>query len=232
MPLCTTDGSAPTLAADHYLYRGQCLAMEQLAHVNKWSPTVADGTAAGSYKLVAWRTKLGLVAWRGTVGGRPHAFTQLRSTYRHEADSAIGFQMFNDPAQMGSARRLHRLGEQRRVRVQLVLRQLHRVGVLQLRAATRCGPPGPNPNLPMKAEPAYEWQGFDPATNTATYAPLAAHPSSVNQDYYVSWNNKQAKDFGARGRQLQLRRGAPGRPAGPPAQGGPGGRPEVRPGAR
>ena len=37
----------------------------------------------------------------------------------------------------------------------------------------------------------------NPATNTATYTPAAAHPQSVNQDYYVSWNNKQAKDFGA-----------------------------------
>ncbi|WP_194822826.1 penicillin acylase family protein [Micromonospora sp. S-DT3-3-22] len=195
VPLCTTDGSAPTLAADHYLYRGQCVAMEQLAHVNKWSPTLADGTAKGSYKLVAWRTKLGLVSWRGTVGGKPHAFTQLRSTYRHEADSAIGFQMFNDPTQMGSADAF--VASANNVEyafnwfyVNSTESAYFNSGLNPVRAA------GSNPNLPMKAEPAYEWQGFDPATNTASYAPLAAHPRSVNQDYYVSWNNKQAKDFG------------------------------------
>src|SRR5581483_9839008 len=97
VPLCTVDGSAPTTASDHYLFHGQCLAMEVLQRNNSWTPTVADGTAAGSYQLKAFRTKYGLVSWRGTVGGQPVAFTQLRSTYRHEADSAIGFQMFDDP---------------------------------------------------------------------------------------------------------------------------------------
>ncbi|BCL12826.1 penicillin acylase family protein [Micromonospora sagamiensis] len=196
VPLCTPDGSAPTLGSDHYLFRGQCLPMEKLSHVNAWKPTLADSTPAGSYRLVTWRTKLGLVAWRGTVGGRPHALTQLRSTYRHEADSAIGFQLFNDPAQMGSADAF--IASANNVDyafnwfyVNSTESAYLNSGLNPLRAA------GSNPNLPMKAEPAYEWQGFDPATNTARSAPLSAHPQSKNQDYYVSWNNKQAKDFGA-----------------------------------
>ncbi|WDZ84227.1 penicillin acylase family protein [Micromonospora cathayae] len=196
LPLCTTDGSAPTLTSNHYLYRGQCLPMEELSHVNRWKPTAADSTPAGSYKLVAWRTKLGLVAWRGTVAGKPHAFTQLRSTYRHEADSAIGFQMFNDPAQMGSADAFIASANN----VEFAFNWFYvnstesaylNSGANPVRAA------GSNPNLPMRADPAYEWQGYDPATNRASYAPLAAHPQSKNQDYYISWNNKQAKDFGA-----------------------------------
>ncbi|EEP70787.1 penicillin acylase [Micromonospora sp. ATCC 39149] len=195
VPLCTTDGSAPTLTSDHYLYRGQCVAMEQLAHTNKWKPTAADTTPAGSYKLVAWRTKLGLVAWRGTVGGKPHAFTQLRSTYRHEADSAIGFQMFNDPTQMGTADAFVASASNVEYAfnwfyVNSTQSAYFNSGLNPLRA------PGSNPNLPMKAEPAYEWQGFQPDTNTASYAPRSAHPNSVDQDYYISWNNKQAKDFG------------------------------------
>ena len=103
MPLCTTDGTAPTLRSNRYLYHGQCLAMEVLEQRNSWSPTLADSTPAGSYTLRALRTKYGLVAYRGMVNGQPTAFTKLRSTYRHEADSAIGFQAFNDPAAMGSA---------------------------------------------------------------------------------------------------------------------------------
>ncbi|MEV4492103.1 penicillin acylase family protein [Micromonospora coxensis] len=194
LPLCTTDGSAPTLASNRYLYRGSCLPMEEISHVNRWSPTTADGTPAGSYKLVAWRTNLGLVAWRGTVDGRPHAFTQLRSTYRHEADSAIGFQMFNDPAQMGTADAFVTAANNVEYAfnwfyVNSTQSAYFNSGLNPVRAA------GADPNLPMRA--AYEWQGYDPATNTAAYAPLAAHPRSVDQDYYISWNNKQAKDFGA-----------------------------------
>ncbi|MEV4756211.1 penicillin acylase family protein [Micromonospora sp. NPDC049559] len=196
LPLCTTDGSAPTLASNRYLYRGQCLAMEELSHVNSWKPTTADGTPAGSYRIVAWRTRLGLVAWRGTVGGRPYAFAQLRSTYRHEADSAIGFQLFNDPAAMGSAAAFLDAANQVEYAfnwfyVNSTESAYFNSGLNPIR------PAGANPNLPTKAEPAYEWQGYQPETNRAEYAPAAAHPNSVNQDYYVSWNNKQAKDFGA-----------------------------------
>ncbi|GIG92965.1 penicillin acylase family protein [Plantactinospora endophytica] len=196
VPLCTTDGSAPTLASNSYRYRGQCLAMEEISHVNSWQPTVADGTAAGSYTMVARRTRLGLVGWRGTVGGVPHAFTQLRSTYRHEADSAIGFQMFNDPAAMGTAAQFTSAAAEigyafNWFYVNSRQSAYYNSGLNPVRAA------GSNPNLPMRAEPAYEWQGFDAGTNTAAYHPASAHPNSVDQDYYVSWNNKPAADYGA-----------------------------------
>ncbi|MFC7548605.1 penicillin acylase family protein [Plantactinospora sp. GCM10030261] len=196
VPLCTTDGSAPTLTTNRYRYRGQCLAMEELSHVNAWKPTLADSTPAGSYKLVAWRTALGLVGWRGLVDGAPHAFVRLRSTYRHEADSAIGFQMFNDPAAMGDAAAFTAAAGA----VGFAFNWFYVNSAQAAYVNSGLNPvrrPGANPNLPMKAEPAYEWQGYDPTTNTADYLPLASHPQSVDQDYYVSWNNKQAKDFGA-----------------------------------
>lgn len=196
LPLCTTDGSSPTLASNKYLHRGVCTAMEELSHTNAWTPTTADGTAAGSYKLVAYRTKLGLVAWRGTVGGVPTAFTHLRSTYRHEADSAIGFQMFNDPAAMGSPADFKTAAGNvgyafNWFYVNSTDSAYFMSGANPVRAA------GHNQNLPVRGDAAYEWQGYNPANNTAVYASNATHPQSVNQDYYVSWNNRQAKDFGA-----------------------------------
>lgn len=185
LPLCTTDGSAPTLASNRYLHEGQCKAMEELSHVNSWRPTVADGTPAGSYRIVAWRTALGLVAWRGTVGGQPYAFTQLRSTYGREAQSAIGFQMFNDPAAMGSADAFITAASNVEYAfnwfyVNSTQSAYFNSGRNPIRAA------GADPNLPMS--PQYGWTGF---------APASAHPQSIDQDYYVSWNNKQARDFSA-----------------------------------
>ena len=85
-------------------YVAKCYGhLETLRKRNSWKPNTADPTPAGSYDLVIKRTKYGLVTWRGMVNGVPTAFTTLRSTYLHEADSAIGFQMFNDPDEMGSA---------------------------------------------------------------------------------------------------------------------------------
>jgi acyl-homoserine lactone acylase PvdQ len=196
VPLCTVDGSAPTAQSDHYLYHGQCLAMEVLERNNAWTPNTADSTPAGSYRLIALRTKYGLVSWRGSVGGQPVAFTQLRSTYRHEADSAVGFQMYDDPSVMTSASGF--LDAASHVGyafnwffVNSTDSAYFNSGNDPVRAA------GANPNLPTRADPAYEWQGWNPDANTATYIPDNQHPQAINQDYFISWNNKQAKDFSA-----------------------------------
>ena len=194
--LCTTDGSTPTTASTHYLYHGQCLAMESLTQTDAWNPTLADSTAAGSYRLTALRTNYGLVTWRGKVGGTPVAFTSLRSTYRHDADSAIGFQMFNEPDQMGSPAAFTNSAAQIKFSfnwfyVNSTDSAYYTSGSEPVRPATA------DPNLPTWGDPAYEWAGWNPATNTATYQPASAHPQAVDQDYFASWNNKQAKDFSA-----------------------------------
>ena len=84
--------------AYHYMYKGRCLAMEKLVRVNSWTPSVADMTPAGSETLTAYRTVHGIVYARGTVHGKPVAFVHARSTYFHEADSALGFADLNNPS--------------------------------------------------------------------------------------------------------------------------------------
>jgi acyl-homoserine lactone acylase PvdQ len=196
VPLCNVNGSAPTPQSQAYLFHGVCTPMEQLARTNSWTPTLADTTPAGSYQLVAYRTKYGLVAWRGTVGGQPVAFTQLRSTYRHEADSAIGFQAFNDPAAMGSPSQF--IASASDVGYAFNWFYVNSTGTAYYNSgANPVRKAGANPNLPTKAEAAYEWSGWNADTNTADYTPVAQHPQSTGQDYFVSWNNKQSKDFGA-----------------------------------
>ncbi len=160
-------------------------------------------------QAVAWRTRLGLVGWRGTVGGAPHAFTQLRSTYGREADSALGFQMFNDPAAMGTASAFLDSAQQRRVRLQLVLRQLHRVGVLQLRAQ-------PGTRRRQQPEPADEGRarlrvaGLRPGYRHRPLRPPLG-PPALDQPGLLHQLEQQAGQ-GLRGgrRQLQLRRRTPG----------------------
>jgi hypothetical protein len=194
--LCDPAGGTATVDSGHYLYHGTCTAMETLRKTNSWRPNVADSTAAGSYDLVIKRTKYGLVTWRGTVGGQPTAFTSLRSTYRHEADSAIGFQMFNDPAQMGDAAAFTASASTigfafNWFYVNSGQAAYFMSGSVPVRSAVS------DPSLPMTADAAHEWAGHDPDTNTAQYMAPSTHPQTTSQDYLVSWNNKQAKDYGA-----------------------------------
>jgi acyl-homoserine lactone acylase PvdQ len=194
--LCEPGGGTATLNSNGYLYHGSCLPMDVLRQDNAWTPNTADPTPAGSYRLITYRTKYGLVSWRGLVGGQPTAFTSLRSTYRHEADSAIGFQMFNDPAAMGDAAGF--MASAANVGYAFNWFYVNSTQAAYFNSGNNpVRPAGADPNLPMRGDAAHEWVGWNPDTNVANYVPLSAHPQSVNQDFYVSWNNKQARDYSA-----------------------------------
>jgi len=194
--LCEPGGSAPTLQSMHYRFRGQCLPIEVLRKRNEWKPSLADSTPAGGYTLVAQRTKLGIVRHRGLADGKPSVFTVLRSTYFHEADSGIGFSMFNDPAAVKSASDFQHAA----YRVGYTFNWLYvdaddtayfNSGANPVRTA------GTDSNFPIRAEQQYEWRGWNPDTNMADYTPFEQRPQGINQDYYTSWNNKQAPKFRA-----------------------------------
>ncbi|MDI3418935.1 penicillin acylase family protein [Streptomyces luteolus] len=192
--LCESDGSAPTKQSTHYRHRGDCLPMEKLEKKNAWKPTLADSTAAGSYRLQVFRTKYGIVTHRATVDGKPVAYTSLRSTYQHEADSIIGFQMFNDPSYVKDAESFQKAAEHIGYAFNWFYADSRDTAYYNSGSNPQRAE-GVDPSFPVKAEKAYEWRDFDPTDNTAAYTPPAEHPQSVNQDYYISWNNKQAKDF-------------------------------------
>ena len=191
--LCEPDGSAPTTASMHYRYRGDCIAIEVLDRTNSWSPTLADATAAGTQRLHAERTKLGLVSGRATIKGKPIAYTRLRSTYLHEVDSALGFADFNDPGKVHDAASFQRAA----YRIGYTFNWLYaddrdiayfNSGNNPQRAAGVTG------QLPMPAR--LPWRGFDADRNTAAYTSFAKHPQAINgQPYLTSWNNKQAHGY-------------------------------------
>ncbi|MET9902173.1 penicillin acylase family protein [Streptomyces sp. NPDC006446] len=178
----------------HYLYHGTCTAMDKVERTNSWKPTVADGTAAGSYRMQVYRTKYGPVAYRATVGGKKVAYTTLRSSFMHEADSIIGFQMLNDPDYVKSPATFRSATEHINYTFNWFYADsahtaYYNSGDNPVRAS------GVDAEFPVWARAAYDWRNWDPATNTASYTPASAHPNSVDQDYYISWNNKQAKDY-------------------------------------
>jgi acyl-homoserine lactone acylase PvdQ len=192
------DTFAEVLCRDafHYRYKGRCLKMRKLSHTNSWHPTVADSTPAGSEKLTAYRTVHGIVYARGKVHGKHVAFVSARTTYMHEADSSLGFSALNDPA------RVHDVASFRRaindinfgfnwgyIDAKHVAYQ--QSGWLPVRAS------GTSPDFPVLGTGAYDWQGFNARKHTMKVLSNAQRPHTVDQDYIVSWNNKQAPGFAA-----------------------------------
>ena len=194
--LCNTNGTAPTTSSTAYLDNGVCTPMTEIEQADSWSPTLADETAAGSYDLVMYRTNFGLVEYTATINGQPVAYTEQRSTYMHEADSAIGFMMFNNPSIMGTPAGFESAASNvdfdfNWFYVNSANTAYFNSGMNPERAA------GTDPNLPLWGTTADEWTDWSPTAYTETDTPASAHPNSENQDYYVSWNNKQALDYSA-----------------------------------
>ncbi|MEV6898032.1 penicillin acylase family protein [Amycolatopsis sp. NPDC051372] len=198
LPLCDPSGKPATKDSNYYVYQGQCLPMDTVERKNSWSPTVADGTAAGSYTLRSYRTKYGPVVSRATIGGKPVAYASLRSSYFHEVDSLIGFQEFNDPDFIHSAADFQRAASDVNFTFNWFYADSKDVayfnsGANPVRNSTV------DPMMPVWGDKGYDWQGWNPDGNKANYTPASQHPQSVNQDYYVSWNNAQAKGYASGG---------------------------------
>ena len=185
VPLCEPGGGTPTKNSQYYVDHGQCVPIERLERHNEWYSSLGSSEPAGSYTLVALRTKFGIVTHRGTVGGRPVLFTKLRSTYGNEAGSALGFMQFNDPDRIHSAADFQRAASNIGYTFNWFYTDASSIAYFNS-GDNPIRPSGADPNLPTWS--SYEWQGFTPA---------AQHPQVVNQDYLTSWNNKQAPGFSA-----------------------------------
>ena len=182
--------------AYHYLYKGQCVPMDKLVDVDSWTPNASDKTPPGTETLTAYRTVHGIVYARGTVHGKAVAFVHARSTYFHEADSAIGFEQLNDPAFLTGPAAFQQAASHINFLFNWGYVDANHTSYYMSGWMPQLAP-GASPDFPILGTGQYDWKGYDPATHDATWLPFAAHPHTTDQAYMVSWNNKQAPGWSA-----------------------------------
>jgi hypothetical protein len=170
--------------------------MDKLVDVDSWHPNVLDQTPPGTETLTAYRTVHGIVYARGTVHGKPVAFVHARSTYFHEADSAIGFSELNDPNYVTGPASFQRAASH--------IAFLFNWGYVDANHTSyyMSGwmpqfPNGVSAAFPVLGTGQYDWKGYNPSIHDATWLPAAAHPHTTDQGFMVSWNNKQAPGWSA-----------------------------------
>jgi len=191
------DTFAEVLCEDefHYLYKGQCVPMERLERTNTWTPTATEPeTPPGSETLTVYRTVHGIVYARGRVGGKDVAFASARTTYFHEADSAIGFSELNEPGFVTGPKQFQQAASDINFGFNWAYVDADHIayylsGWLPERARHT------SPDFPILGTGEYDWQGFDPALHTMTTLPFNKHPQAIDPPFLVSWNNKQAPGF-------------------------------------
>ncbi|HET9074844.1 MAG TPA: penicillin acylase family protein [Solirubrobacteraceae bacterium] len=198
VPLCNPSGGAVSTSSDFYRYHGSCVAMQALTDSESWKPNLADSTPAGSATFTTYRTAYGLVTARATVHGRPVAYTNLRSTYFHELDSALGFAAFNTPAQIRSPQQFFHAANQIGYTFNWFYADNKHIGYFNS-GLNPVRAPHTDPLFPSWASSA--WAGYrgtpqlSPQTLVERDTPQSAHPQVVDQAYLTSWNNKQAPAY-------------------------------------
>ncbi len=200
LPLCDPSGGKPTVNSSYYLYKGQCQKVEVLSRTNSWTPNAADQTPPGSETLTAERTPLGVVTGRATVHGKPVIYVTDRTTYFHEVDSALGFKDMNDPSKVSSPQDFqHAMSKVGYAFNWFYVDNKHTAyfnsGADPVRNSAV------NPNFPAWGRPQYLWKNWNDQTKTEATIPASRHPQGIDQDYFTSWNNKQAPGFRAADQQ-------------------------------
>ena len=192
------DTFAEVLCQDdfHYRYKGECVPMEKLERTNSWRPTLGDDTPAGSETLTAYRTVHGIVTARGTVRGRKVAFASARTTYFHEADSAIGFFCLNDPQCVRDPQSFRRAVDGINfgfnwAYIDAEQTAYQHSGWYPRRAR------GVSPDFPVLGTGRHDWRGYDPELHLQRVLTMDERPHVVDQPYMVSWNGKQARRWSA-----------------------------------
>lgn len=192
------DTFAEVLCQDdfHYLYKGQCLAMDKLDRTNSWTPNALDQSPPGSETLTVYRTVHGPVYARGTVHGKRVAFARSRATYFHESDSALGFSMLNDPGAVHDPKSFQRAVSNINFSFNWLYTDAKHIAY-QLSGWYPQRAKGTSPDFPVLGTGQYDWKGFDPKLHLANWLPIKAHPNAIDQRYLVSWNNHQARRWSA-----------------------------------
>jgi acyl-homoserine lactone acylase PvdQ len=197
-PLCNPNGGAVAIDSDYYVLNGQCVQMETLTRSESWQPNLGDSTPAGNVTFQTKRTAYGIVIARGRIKGQPVVYTNLRSTYMHELDSAVGFERFNEPAEMRNPQDFMNDAYQIGYTFNWFYADDQHIayfnsGQNPVRAAHT------NPLFPTWAADAWPWlrpaAAMTPASLTEQQTPQSAHPQTVDQSYITSWNNKQAPGY-------------------------------------
>jgi len=192
--LCDPNGGAVNSDSRYYEFRSQCLPMDRrtLRSAESAPAPIANQVP----DVIVERTIHGPVVARGTIGGRPVAVTQKRSTYMKELDSAVSILKMNrDQARTGEQfvrifRESHNLSTNWSYVNDQQIAYVHG-GLYPVRPATV------DPDLPVWGTGQWEWK--QDGHGNDVYLGLRQVPAEVSprRDYFVSWNNRPAPGWGA-----------------------------------
>ncbi len=181
--LCNPNGSRPTRASTHYVYKGHCRAMKLFD-----AGFIGAGQGQPAHEVKFFESVHGPISGTVTVHGRPYAVALDRSTRGDEPTGEIALSdldsnRVHNPEQFFRA--VNHFGttfnwpyiDSKHI-------AYFSSGRLPIMA------PGTDPSLPALGTGKYDWRGW---------LPLNRHPHMIEprSDTLTNWNNKPAPGWGA-----------------------------------
>lgn len=187
--LCNPDGSRPSFASTHYLYRGRCIAFSSRAVVEQTPTAPTNPSPPQTITLHTLNPVHGPIGHYATAQGVPVALAIAAATNGHEAQSYVAFMRLAEnkptsPQSFIAAMRAY-TGSENWFYV-----DNKNIAVLQSGWFPRHAR-GSNPDLPIWGTGRWDWRGYQPTTDDYHRLPDSADPTSVDpkQGYLVNWNN-------------------------------------------
>lgn len=188
--LCDPEGGEATVDSTGYMDGGKCV--EIYSRTDTWQAKPSAGSVPPETVVVEMtteRTDSGIVQARGMVGGKPVAFTALRSSFGKEVDSALTYVEISDPDRIDGPKDFQRAF----ARFTFTFNWFYLDGkdiAFQLGGDHPLRARHTDPDLPVWGTGRWDWRGSLSFADT---------PKDVNpkKGWMTSWNNKQAPGFRA-----------------------------------
>lgn len=195
--LCNPDGSRPTYASTHYVYRGKCRAFSQRTIVEQTPVAPTSPSQPQTVTLRTERSVHGPVVDFAKVGRQPVALTRASAVYHHGIRSVVAFELLaenkvHSPSQFLAAMR-HFTGNENWFYVSRSHIAWFASGWFQRHARHT------SLELPAWGTGHDDWVGFRASTYGYRRQSNSFNPYSIDpaQGYLASWNNKGARGMAA-----------------------------------
>jgi len=189
--ICDPGGGKPQSEGKYYLFNGVCTPMIHELFSEAVGPKPGGPGAPAVIDHDIYRTGHGVVQGWTTSGTDTHpvAVVNQRSTYEHDIDSVVGFLHWGQPALTHDVNSWMQGAAEISYTFNWFYVDSKDTGYFTS-GKDPVRPLNVDPNLPSSGIGNAEWQGF---------LPDAQHVQEINptKGYFVSWNNKPAKDFSA-----------------------------------
>ncbi len=188
--ICNPNGGAPDPHGTYYTVQRPVPADGRRRSFNEIALPKPGGIGAPAVlNHDIYLTSHGIVQGWTTVGGKPVAVVNQRSTYNHDVDSVVGFLGWGQPALTHDVQSWMQSAAKIAFTFNWFYVDDKDTGYF-VSGLDPVRPSNVDPTLPTWGTGGSEWQGFLPASQHV-------HEINPAQGFFVSWNNKPAPGFSA-----------------------------------